>query len=1179
MIVLFCNEKRMIKELRFDLCNSFSFTSQQYYITFDIENHQLYVNDHLILFVYKKDRIQFQLDNEAYIIYLLFDDNQYDCFIPYQIKDNLVISKLADSDVRYQYPLYYTNDLIESDEWYFVDGYNQNLWHTHQVLQVGFLKIIRGYDFWMINQVGDVQLEEYLPTFSISCLSIPVEHHSIYFDEIKPLFIELKNPATRVMNTQVSLLNVIGPTMTMSLASLSVGLIQFNENYTPDKSLLSQSTMIIFPIVMMTSLIFWQPLFKWINKRNFKKKNQLRNEKYLKYLDEVEKHINNYKDKINQHTLHKANFNFKPFYGYTIKKKHWDYLSVVVGYSEVSLDFNLKYPPLLEEEDPLYEEITALINQYKVQEKGYLTLNLSAYKRVWIKNNVYIDFMIIAQLFYHHDPSLKIVIYDPFAHYEYLSLLPHVFDKELLYYQQEYLLIQADDRFNENSLFICFDREIHLKTPFVCSLYFLEEKTAEYDLEIIYDRGQGELKYKNQQVKFDIIKKLDLFILVKSLRGTDYVNSSKSYKRSFLDMKYEVPEKNTQHLIAGIGFDQYHQVIQVNLHENCDGPHGLIVGTTGSGKSELLITMLLSLIMNYQASEVQFVLIDFKGTNLFHQFKTFPHIINHLSNLDDQMVDRALYGLNQECVNRQRKIDTLSRLSGKIIRNIDDYNILAKDNGVEPLAHLVIVTDEFAQLKLLNPVMIDELIAISRIGRSLGFHLILTTQRTQGVVDQQLLSNIHFKICLKVNEIYESMDVLNTADAYHLKEIGGFILSCHHRYIQGIGGYTKDYYFDYEKDHECLLYDLNAHQKVSLFKQPTNPISQIEYLATNYSNNNRYPSLWVSSIESVSIDLLIEKYSNLFDKTTIFIGEIDDYKAGKQSLSYLDFTQHVYMIFYRTQESYFKLIHLLVFHCIKFQFKMVIITLYPEYYKSIDRWINVVSFNDMSMLEYMINQSLEDTIIFVDEDGILEKMISFIQAVKQKILFKQGLWIFNTTKSHCPYYLKFIQEKISIEQSKDQVFSSIQQEISFNLKPNQAYDKKLICLSLTKMSKKNIKKYRIPKCALFQMSRDKVILGYDVKNLQIVKISLFTHLEIYGTKKVIIDNFIKLGLHVLTFQVQLNLDLNVDFLIILSLSEQDKYRLNIAYELSENEMLLVEKNVVRKIKYEQENSHPPYITL
>lgn len=233
----------------------------------------------------------------------------------------------------------------------------------------------------------------------------------------------------------------------------------------------------------------------------------------------------------------------------------------------------------------------------------------------------------------------------------------------------------------------------------------------------------------------------------------------------------------TVSLDAIIGVDEYGEKFSLNIHEKAHGPHGLIAGTTGSGKSEFIMTYILAMAINYHPSEVAFILIDYKGGGMAKAFERLPHTAGIITNLDGSEVNRSLVSIKSELRRRQALFTQTSKQIGMSNIDIYKYQRLYRDGSVsEPLPHLIIISDEFAELKAQQPDFMAELISTARIGRSLGVHLILATQKPTGVVDDQILSNTRFRICLKVQDRQDSMEMLRRPEAAELTTTGRFYL-------------------------------------------------------------------------------------------------------------------------------------------------------------------------------------------------------------------------------------------------------------------------------------------------------------------------------------------------------------------------------------------------------------------
>ena len=208
-------------------------------------------------------------------------------------------------------------------------------------------------------------------------------------------------------------------------------------------------------------------------------------------------------------------------------------------------------------------------------------------------------------------------------------------------------------------------------------------------------------------------------------------------------------------------------LVYLNLHEKAHGPHGLIAGTTGSGKSETIQSYILSLAVNFHPHDVAFLLIDYKGGGMANLFKNLPHLLGTITNLDGAQSMRALASINAEIHRRERLFREFE------VNHINQYQKKFKNGeAIEPLPHLFLISDEFAELKVNQPDFIKELVSIARVGRSLGVHLILATQKPSGVVDDQIWSNSRFKLALKVADRTDSMEMLKTPDAAEITQTG-----------------------------------------------------------------------------------------------------------------------------------------------------------------------------------------------------------------------------------------------------------------------------------------------------------------------------------------------------------------------------------------------------------------------
>ena len=335
------------------------------------------------------------------------------------------------------------------------------------------------------------------------------------------------------------------------------------------------------------------------------------------------------------------------------------------------------------------------------------------------------------------------------------------------------------------------------KLPSLCNNFIhIGDDTSEV-LQNSYDR-QNQIIFKDE-----INYKIDMMSLTRTLANIPIELSNGSSDSdttdlpdaiTFLEMAKvgKVEQLNimnrwdtndsTANLKAEVGVGTDGKLMYLDLHEKAHGPHGLIAGTTGSGKSEFIITWILSLCMNFSPEDVSFILIDYKGGGLAFAFDNqsigkLPHLTGTITNLDKAEINRTLISIDSEVKRRQRIFNEARDLLGESTIDIYKYHSFFHEGKLkEPLPHLFIVCDEFAELKAQQPDFMDNLISVARIGRSLGVHLILATQKPNGVVNDQIWSNTKFRVCLKVQDASDSNEMLKRPDAASLKQTGRFYL-------------------------------------------------------------------------------------------------------------------------------------------------------------------------------------------------------------------------------------------------------------------------------------------------------------------------------------------------------------------------------------------------------------------
>lgn len=301
-------------------------------------------------------------------------------------------------------------------------------------------------------------------------------------------------------------------------------------------------------------------------------------------------------------------------------------------------------------------------------------------------------------------------------------------------------------------------------------------------------------------------------------------------------------------LAVPLGVRATDDIVYLNLHEKAHGPHGLIAGTTGSGKSEILQSYILSLAVNFHPYEVGFLLIDYKGGGMANLFRELPHLMGTITNLDGSESMRALASIKSELARRQRIFNDHD------VNNINDYTKLFKGGKAKkPLPHLFLISDEFAELKHEQPEFMAELVSTARIGRSLGVHLILATQKPSGVVDDQIWSNSKFKLALKVQNESDSNEVLKTPDAARITQAGRAYLQVGNNEIYELfqSAWSGASYNEgtAEKGFDDRVYEINPLGQKTLLTMEEN--KEVE-------NHN---------VEQTQLDVVVEYVSRAYEQT------------------------------------------------------------------------------------------------------------------------------------------------------------------------------------------------------------------------------------------------------------------------------------------------------------------------
>lgn len=506
-----------------------------------------------------------------------------------------------------------------------------------------------------------------------------------------------------------------------------------------------------------------------------------------------------------------------------------DFMEFRIGTGTVPASFKLNVNSTEmsnRETDDLIEQSQIMENAYKELKHLPIAVNLSGGamgligKESAVKKELH---QIVGQLsFFHSYHDLRFVFIfqeKDYSRWEWMKYLPHFqlpnsFAKGLIYNEQSrdqllsslYELLRERDlepekekiRFSPHFVFIVADQQLIAEHVI---LEYLEGEHPDLGFSVIFAAEAKEsfannihtlVRYINEEEGDILIKdqkavqipfRLDEHVrenneqYARTLRTLDHqtgMSNSIPEMVSFLQMfkaadaeELEIGNRwltreSSKSLAVPIGLKGKDDLVELNLHEKAHGPHGLLAGTTGSGKSEFLQTYILSLAVNFHPHEVAFLLIDYKGGGMAQPFKNMPHLLGTITNIEGSknFSARALASIRSELKRRQRLFDQYQ------VNHINDYTDLYKKNKADkPLPHLFLISDEFAELKSEEPEFIRELVSAARIGRSLGVHLILATQKPGGVIDNQIWSNSRFKVALKVQDANDSREIIKNSDA------------------------------------------------------------------------------------------------------------------------------------------------------------------------------------------------------------------------------------------------------------------------------------------------------------------------------------------------------------------------------------------------------------------------------
>lgn len=762
--------------------------------------------------------------------------------------------------------------------------------------------IIYYYDeFYYINNfLCDIKLNKKdIKTQVVKYHNYPrVFRQSLVYENRNELLIEDMVPFSFEYKSSVMSFNQMIPGIVMSLSMSAIAFINVYNSLLEGKSILSILPIVLMPLALICTSLLLPIINKIIDKSKKKKAYKKYYKEYLDYLDKYTKELNKTIDAyLSNEYLYCINHIGDRLFFLNNNSNYFATLSL--GTTKIKDTQSL---PKYKEKD-LSQKMDIIRKLFEKEKPLYLqVLN---YKAISIYDlEPFIDYrfktMVYELAIKNNFNQLKIAIFSKNVIISsYLAFLPHEFmDQKRLVYTNEYQIRQLDTSIDIPIVLIALDSlDYVFKNKNIHVVYLSSDRSSTYvGSELIIDYYHkngcifdGEKKYfncLNTSINYD-----DSFYIMSQYNTYSVENKTKTFRDFFYDGNIKNNYLCKQEgLVASFAYKD-DNLFSLDLHESKNGPHGLIGGTTGSGKSELIISFLLSLCIRYSPEYLNIILIDYKGgginESLSYKGRSLPHVVAALNNIDESSFERLIIAISKECERRQGLFNQLSRISGSNVSNIDDYlKEYDEKYGLERIAHLLIVVDEFAELKKNQSIFMKELVSFSRIGRSLGIHLVLATQKPNGNIDEEIWSNSRFKIALKVADEKDSQDIIKTKEAYRISKPGEFYLLVDGTLEKANALYSKNDY-EHKDDYEIDILDSCFSVKKQKIKDNTRLMTEAQYYVKRINEICDEKNITIGKWDFGRHQSYNEKELRRiykYDGEDTILGEIDDYKRNKRGL-------------------------------------------------------------------------------------------------------------------------------------------------------------------------------------------------------------------------------------------------------------------------------------------------------
>ena len=704
------------------------------------------------------------------------------------------------------------------------------------VIYLGNVMLLMGKDsIFVPEQIADTRLSE------ISYCKTVIEEKEagtaicLTPEPVQKVTMEIELPLAKGTQENLPAIFVLGPSITMGLSSTAMGLFSFWLAAERKQDLLSVVPTLLMSLSMALGTILWPLLSKRYERKQQRRKEEKRCYVYSCYLLEVKQRIQQAMQEETAYLQHwyppvsKLCVDFLAQKPYRLRcVNHADWLHVVLGQGSCPAGVDLQIPHVSSmTQDVLLDKLHGLqAGQFRLENVPIVadlrecqSLCLEGERSVCIDTLLNILLQLVIQQ-PEKETRICIAADKALISREKLFCLPHLFvDRQRLLVWDETsagrcrrLLEAVVDDEGIKDVIVCILEPCltdSLQLPAHEKIHQLRwsdtlNNAADLQLQI---NGRS-VRWPQRHADFTIDTCTERQRRAAFVQRSAYPKDSARGKKmlSFLKLFHchSVEELQIASRYQGsdaakslrviIGQSADGGELYLDAHEHSHGPHGLLAGMTGSGKSECLLTYLLSLAVTFSCQDVSFLLIDFKGGTMANALAKLPHTAGIITNLDKGILMRCMCAIEGELTRRQQQLADTGERYGISSMDIDKYMQLRKQHpSLTAMPHLFLVADEFAELKQLFPAVLDHLRQCARIGRSLGIHLLLATQKPFGVVDEQIWSNARFRLCLKVADRNDSMDMLKKDSAVHLQHPGQLFLQVGHDevFVQGQSAWTQ----------------------------------------------------------------------------------------------------------------------------------------------------------------------------------------------------------------------------------------------------------------------------------------------------------------------------------------------------------------------------------------------------